>query len=48
MILCVALQKKKKSVLLFLMFNVEINITNLDFTNYDFQWLVFFLLMKKQ
>ena len=30
------------------MFNVEINITNLDFTNYDFQWLVFFLLMKKQ
>lgn len=47
MILCVALQKKK-SVLLFLMFNVEINITNLDFTNYDFQWLVFFLLMKKQ
>lgn len=26
---------EKKSVFLFLMFNVEINIINMDFTNYD-------------
>ena len=30
------------------MFNVEINISNLDFTHYDFQELAFFFFMKKQ